>query len=130
MTPRETLNQYRQTVQEILAIRHQIDRLQPPGMPKGVRTQQYAPSPATNDPASAALQLYDGLERQMTERQARLDRLSPAFHDIADSTPTPLMAVIVYRYYAMAETDAQVAEAAGLSRRRIAQLRKEYTEAL
>lgn len=130
MTDREALQQYRQTVQAIRAVQWQLSRLQMTGRPSGAHAQQYAAAVCTNDPAAAAVQLFEGLEQQLHAHQQHLTELTTRFQSIASRASSPLITVILYRYYALAETDSQVADAAGRSRRRICQLRSEFLSTL
>ena len=77
MTKKELLTAYRATTIELEELRRQLKRVGTDGRPAGVRTMQTDRiAQGTNDPEAAAMQLADGLEALLAQREAELAELS------------------------------------------------------
>ena len=77
MTKKELLTAYRATTIELEELRRQLKRVGTDGRPAGVRTMQTDRiARGTNDPEAAAMQLADGLEALLAQREAELAELS------------------------------------------------------
>ena len=77
MTKKELLTAYRATTIELEELRRQLMRVGTDGRPAGVRTMQTDRiAQGTNDPEAAAMQLADGLEALLAQREAELAKLS------------------------------------------------------
>lgn len=127
MTKKELLTAYRQTTIELEELRRQLKRVGSDGHPAGIRTMcTDSLSRATNHPEAAALQLADGLESLLNQKESeraalgkQVDALLAAIHDFRTY-------LVIYHYYVLAHTDEQVARTLSISRVRALQLRQQY----
>lgn len=124
MTNKEILESCRETVLKLHELDNYVARLKISGQPAGVRTQQFgAVSPGTNDPVSAAIQLYDGLLTQQEELRAAYIQLAEQAKQIILSLSNTREAIILMRYYIEGLSDLDISQALHLSREYINKLR-------
>lgn len=131
MTAKEILTSCRDAVLELRKLDAQLARCLPTGEPSGVNAQQYdADPPGTNDPTSAAIQLYEGLMAQRDELAATVSRISKSAWNILRTVTNPRSLVILNNYYLLGLTDQEIAQAQELARETICRLRHEALAAL
>ena len=129
MTKKELLTAYRATTIELEELRRQLKRVGTDGRPAGVRTMQTDRiAQGTNDPEAAAMQLADGLEALLAQREAELAELSARVDVLLASIRDFRTYLVIHHYYRLGRTDEQVARAMSISRGRVNQLRLEYLE--
>lgn len=111
---------------EIKTIGEQLQRAGITGAPGKLGAQRYDRiSGSTNDKTAAATQAQDGLEAALMRKRAELQGIEKRFNAIIDNVAEPLLRVILRRYYALGETDEQIAEVIGKSAKRTNQLRND-----
>lgn len=131
MTAKEILTSCRDAVLELRKLDAQLARCLPTGEPSGVNAQQYdADPPGTNDPTSAAIQLYEGLMAQRDELVVTVSRISKTAWSILRTVTNPRSLVILNNYYLLGLTDQEIAQAQELSREHVCRLRHETLAAL
>ena len=131
MTAKEILISCRDAVLELRKLDAQLARCLPTGQPPGVKAQQYdAAPPGTNDPTSAAIQLYEGLMAQRDELALQVSRISKTAWNILRSVKDVRSLVILNNYYLLGMTDQEIAQAQELTRVYITQLRHAALESL
>ena len=131
MTAKEILTSCRDIVLELRKLDDQLARCLPTGQPSGVKAQQYdADPPGTNDPTSAAIQLYEGLMAQRDELALQVSRISKSAWNILRTVTNPRSLVILNNYYLLGLTDQEIAQAQELSREHVCRLRHEALDAL
>ena len=111
---------------EIKTIGEQLQRAGITGAPGKLGAQRYDRiGGSTNDKTAAATQAQDGLEAALMRKKAELQGIEKRFNAIIDNVTEPLLRVILRRYYALGETDEQIAEVIGKSAKRTNQLRND-----
>lgn len=111
---------------EIKTIGEQLQRAGITGAPGKLGAQRYDRiGGSTNDKTAAATQAQDGLEAALMRKRAELQGIEKRFNAIIDNVAEPLLRVILRRYYALGETDEQIAEVIGKSAKRTNQLRND-----
>lgn len=126
MTDFEVLKYYSAIQLEIKTIGEQLQRAGITGAPGKLGAQRYDRiGGSTNDKTAAATQAQDGLEAALMRKRAELQGIEKRFNDIIDNVAEPLLRVILRRYYALGETDEQIAEVIGKSAKRTNQLRND-----
>lgn len=129
MTKKELLTAYRAATIELEELRRQLKRVGSDGRPTGVRTMQTDRiARGTNDPDAAAMQLADGLEALLAQREAELTTLSAQVDALLAGIRDFRTYLVIHHYYRLGRTDEQVARAMSISRCRVNQLRKQYLE--
>lgn len=128
MTKKELLTRYRTAVIELDELRRQLRRVGTDGRPGGVRTVRLDGVRGTNDPEAAAMQLAEGLEDLLQEKEAELAQLSGEVDALLRGIRDFRTYMVVQHYYVLAKTDEQVARAMSVSRCRANQLRREFIE--
>lgn len=124
MTSKEILTSCRDAVLELRKLDAQLARCLPTGQPSGVNAQQYdADPPGTNDPTSAAIQLYEGLMAQRDELALQVSRISKTAWNILRTVRDARLLAILNSYYLLGMTDQEIAQVQGLTRVYINQLR-------
>lgn len=130
MTKKELLTAYRAATIELEELRRQLKRVGSDGHPAGVRTMQTDRiARGTNDPDAAAMQLADGLEALLAQREAELTTLSAQVDTLLAGIRDFRTYLIIYHYYVLGHTDEQVARTLSISRVRALQLRQHYVDA-
>ena len=129
MTKRELLNAYRAAVIELEELRRQLQRVGTDGRPSGIRNMQADAIRGTNDPATAAMQLADGLEGMLHRKEEALAQLTAQVDALLRSIRDFRTYMVIYHYYVLGHTDEQVAHAISVSRVRALQLRQRYLDA-
>ena len=130
MTKKELLTAYRAATIELEELRRQLKRVGSDGHPAGVRTKQTDRiARGTNDPDAAAMQLADGLEALLAQREAELTTLSAQVDTLLAGIRDFRTYLIIYHYYVLGHTDEQVARTLSISRVRALQLRQHYVDA-
>lgn len=131
MTKKELLTAYRAATIELEELRRQLKRVGSDGRPAGVRTMQTDRiARGTNDPDAAAMQLADGLEALLAQREAELTTLSAQVDALLAGIRDFRTYLIIYHYYVLGHTDEQVARSLSISRVRALQLRQHYVDAV
>ena len=126
MTDFEVLKYYSAIQLEIKTIGEQLQRAGITGAPGKLGAQRYDRiGGSTNDKTAAATQAQDGLEAALMRKRAELQGIEKRFNAIIDNVAEPLLRVILRRYYALGETDEQIAEVIGKSAKRTNQLRND-----
>ena len=126
MTDFEVLKYYSAIQLEIKTISEQLQRAGITGAPGRLGAQRYDRiGGSTNDKTAAATQAQDGLEAALMRKRAELQGIEKRFNAIIDNVAEPLLRVILRRYYALGETDEQIAEVIGKSAKRTNQLRND-----
>lgn len=116
LTDAEVLKYYRDIRKEIVAIEDQFEQAGITGKPAPLGAVAYdKPGGTTNDRTAAAMQAMDGIEQRLYQRRAELEAITVRFHDIIEGMRFPLWRTVCYRYYALGETDEEVAEALVIS---------------
>lgn len=111
---------------EIKTISDQLQKAGITGAPGRLGAQRYdRVGGSTNDKTAAATQAQDGLEACLVRKKAELQGIEKRFNAIIDNVSEPLLRVILRRYYALGETDEQIAEVIGKSAKRTNQLRND-----
>ena len=127
MNRKELLTTYRAKVIELEELQHQLDRVGTDGRPSGCRTAQTGQIVrGTNDPASAAMHLADGLEAFAKRKEEELQQLAAPIARLLQEIPDFRTYLVIQRYYVLAETDEQVARRLSITRVRANQLRRNY----
>ena len=131
MTKKELLTAYRAATIELEELRRQLKRVGSDGRPASVRTMQTDRiARGTNDPDAAAMQLADGLEALLAQREAELTTLSAQVDALLAGIRDFRTYLIIYHYYVLGHTDEQVARSLSISRVRALQLRQRYVDAV
>lgn len=126
MTDLEVLKYYSAIQLEIKTISDQLQKAGITGAPGRLGAQRYdRVGGSTNDKTAAATQAQDGLEAALMRKRAELQGIEKRFNAIIDNVAEPLLRVILRRYYALGETDEQIAEVIGKSTKRTNQLRND-----
>lgn len=126
MTAKEILTSCRDAVLELRKLDDQLARCLPTGQPSGVKAQQYdADPPGTNDPTSAAIQLYEGLMAKRDELALQVSRISKTAWNILRTVRDARLLAILSSYYLLGMTDHDIALVQEMSRERICRLRHE-----
>lgn len=129
MTKKELLSAYRAATIELEELRRQLKRISSDGRPSGVRTMLTDRiTRSTNAPEAAAIQLADGLESLLDQREAELAELSTQVDTLLAGIRDFRTYLVIHHYYRLGRTDEQVARAMSISRARANQLRLEYLE--
>ena len=127
MTKKELLTAYRAATIELEELRRQLKRVGSDGRPAGVRTMQTDRiARGTNDPDAAAMQLADGLEALLAQREAELTTLSAQVDALLAGIRDFRTYLIIYHYYVLGHTDEQVAHTVSMSKSRVNQLRVNF----
>ena len=127
MTKKELLTAYRAATIELEELRRQLKRVGSDGRPAGVRTMQTDRiARGTNDPDAAAMQLADGLEALLAQREAELATLSAQVDALLAGIRDFRTYLIIYHYYVLGHTDEQVAHTVSMSKSRVNQLRVNF----
>ena len=127
MTRKELLTAYRAAAIELDELRHQLNRVGTNGRPAGIRTLQTDRiARSTNNHEAASIQLADGLESLLSQKEADLAALSPQVDTLLAGIRDFRTYLIIYHYYVLAHTDEQVARTLSISRVRALQLRQQY----
>ena len=127
MTKKELLTAYRAATIELEELRRQLKRVGSDGRPAGVRTMQTDRiTRGTNDPDAAAMQLADGLEALLAQREAELTTLSAQVDALLAGIRDFRTYLIIYHYYVLGHTDEQVAHTVSMSKSRVNQLRVNF----
>lgn len=130
MTKKELLTAYRAATIELEELRRQLKRVGSDGRPAGVRAMQTDRiARGTNDPDAAAMQLADGLEALLAQREAELAELNTQVDALLAGIRDFRTYLIIYHYYVLGHTDEQVARTLSISRVRALQLRQHYVDA-
>lgn len=131
MEPRDVLEQYRGVVLEMHAIRQQRDKLMPSGAPRGTENQRITGMPrGTNDPVASAYQQADRCTEILTRKMREAQALAEEFERIVERVAAVRDRVIIRRYYALGDTDGQIADDLGLDRRTVCMRRGEIVKNL
>lgn len=126
MTDVEVLKSYRDILMEIIAIEDQLERAGTTGAPAPLGAIAYdKPGGATNDRTAASMQAQDGIEQLLQARWAELNAIAERFHSIVTGVRNAQWRTILYRYYALGETDEQVAEKMGIGSKAVNRARNE-----
>lgn len=129
MTKKELLAAYRAATIEMDELRRQLKRVGTDGRPAGARTMRTDRiARGTNDPEAAAMQLADGLEALLAQKEAELVELSSQVDALLAGIRDFRVYMVIHHYYRLGRTDEQVARAMSISRGRVNQLRLEYLE--
>lgn len=75
------------------------------------------------------MQLADGLESLLSQKEADLAALSPQVDTLLAGIRDFRTYLIIYHYYVLGHTDEQVARTLSISRVRALQLRQHYVDA-
>lgn len=131
MTAKEILTSCRDAVLELRKLDDQLARCLPTGRPSGVKAQQYdAAPPGTNDPTSAAIQLYEGLMAQREEQALRVSRISKTAWELLRDVKDIRSLVILNNYYLLGMTDQEIANQQKISRSLVCDVRHRAFELL
>ena len=131
MTAKEILTTCRAAVLELHKLDDQLARCLPTGRPSGVKAQQYdAALPGTNDPTSAAIQLYEGLMAQREEQLLRVSRITKTAWNVIRAVQDPRALVILNHYYLLGMTDHEISNRQELSRSLVCEIRHRAFEQL
>lgn len=124
MTAKEILQNCRAAVLDLRKLDDQLARCLPTGQPSGVKAQQYnADPPGTNDPTSAAIQLYEGLMIQRDTLAQNVARISNTAWAIISAQKDVRTLAILSSYYMLGQTDQEIAQVQGITRAYVSQLR-------
>lgn len=124
MSAREILENCRATALELEKLDDQLGHVLPTGKPPGVKVQQYDATPhGTNDPTTAAIQLYDGLIEQRAKLYDQYCRQVKSAKQIILSVQRSRLSIILLRYYIEGQTDQEIADDLELSREYVNKLR-------
>ena len=127
----DILEKCRAAVLELRALDDQLTRCLPSGRPDGIKVPQYdAHLPGTNNQTAASLQLYEGLMAQRESRALKLSHLSKAAWGCIKAAGQPRAMVILSNYYQLGMTDAEIAQAQGVTRETISRLRRRALNSL
>ena len=100
MTKKELLTAYRAATIELEELRRQLKRVGSDGRPAGVRTMQTDRiARGTNDPDAAAMQLADGLEALLAQREAELTTLSAQVDALLAGIRDFRTYLVIHHYY-------------------------------
>lgn len=129
MTKKELLNRYRSGVIELEELHRQLSRVGTDGRPRGCSSMQTdRVSGSTNNPNAAAMQLADGLEALLQQRESEQQALLGEVNKLLGGIRDFRTYMVIHHYYVLARTDDQIARAMSVSRGRINQLRREFLE--
>lgn len=126
MTNAQALKAYRKIRMELTALEAQLEQLLHNGRPRGVMTQRYDALPGTNDAASAALQLAEGLEAIAEAKKKELAVLKAQIDPLMAQIMDYKLLVIIQRYYLAGDTDEMIAELLHMSDRYICRIRNDF----
>ena len=127
MTKKELLTNYRTSVIELEELRRQLSRVGTDGRPAGCHTSQTDRlSSGTNDPSSAAMQLAEGLELMLRQREAEQQELAGMVDELLRNIRDFRTYMVIQHYYILAKTDEQVARTLAMSKSRVNQLRMNF----
>lgn len=127
MTKKELLAAYRAATIELDELRRQLKRVGTDGRPAGARAMQTDRiARGTNDPEAAAMQLADGLEALLAQKEAELSELCSQVDALLAGIRDFRTYLIIYHYYVLGHTDEQVAHTVSMSKSRVNQLRMSY----
>lgn len=131
LTDAEVLKYYRDICKEIIAIEDQLEKAGVTGKPAPMGSVAYdRQASSTNDRTAAAMQLQDGIEQRLIQRRADLEAIQMRFHSIIEGMRYSIWRTICYRYYALGETDEQVAEALAINTKAANRVRNEALASL
>ena len=127
MTKKELLTAYREATIELEELRRQLKRVGTDGRPAGARAMQTdRVARGTNDPEAAAMQLADGLEALLAQKESEQAALSKEVDALLAGIRDFRTYLIIYHYYVLGHTDEQVAHTVSMSKSRVNQLRVNF----
>ena len=127
MTKKELLTAYREATIELEELRRQLKRVGTDGRPAGARAMQTdRVARGTNDPEAAAMQLADGLEALLAQKESEQVALSKEVDALLAGIRDFRTYLIIYHYYVLGHTDEQVAHTVSMSKSRVNQLRVNF----
>lgn len=124
------LKEYREKAVALRALQEELARCGGTGAPAGRRALRLDGLPRTNDPASAAAQLADGLEAMAKRQQQELNALWPRVLEITSRIDDVRLYMIVHHYYVLGQTIEDIAMSLYVSPRTVARMKKGYLESL
>lgn len=126
MTNATFLKTYRDTVQELQVMEHQLEMSGTSGMPAGAGVYQWdSLHRSTNDSTAAAIQQQDGIEAAVNGLRQELARMQPRFDALLRLARNYRDRCILRQYYHLCQTDAYIAECLCISTRHANRLRAE-----
>lgn len=126
MTDATFLKTYRDMTQELAVLDRQLALCGTTGRPASAASFYYDDiRRSTNDPTAAAIQQQEGIEQARNAKQAELDAMQPRFDSLMKRARNFKERAILWQYYRLCYTDAQIAECLDVSTRHANRLRKE-----
>lgn len=126
MTNTNFLKAYRDTLQELRVMEHQLEMSGTTGRPAGAGSYHYdGLHRSTNDSTAAAIQQQDGIEAAVTGLRQELAAMQPRFDGLLRWARNYRDRCILRQYYHLCQTDAQIAECLCISTRHANRLRAE-----
>ncbi|MEG0766189.1 MAG: hypothetical protein RR482_00595 [Clostridia bacterium] len=131
--PKEVLDEYRMTVLELGALHAQYAKLLFLGAPRvvgGVAVQDSASSRHTNDSEAARMQAQDGVLSKIDELEREKLVLIADFEAVLKRVQSARIRTVLRFYYALGNSEEQVAQEMGISRSSINRMRTTILEIL
>lgn len=126
MTNSAFLKSYRDTLQELRVMEHQLEMCGITGRPSGASSCHWdSLHRSTNDATAAAIQLQDGIEAAIGDLRQRLAVMERRFDGLVKLSRNYRDRCILRQYYQLSQTDAQIAESLSISTRHANRLRAE-----
>ncbi len=124
MTNASFLKQYRDTLQELQVMEHQLEMSGTTGRPAGATGYCFdSLHRSTNDSTAAALQEQEGIEAAVNVLRQTMAAMQPRFDGLMRMARNYRDRCILRQYYLLCQTDAQIAEALCISTRHANRLR-------
>lgn len=121
------LRQYRDKRFELETLRQELSALELTGRPRGMTSTRYGFIPrGTNDATAAAMQRSDGLTAAMDRVRDELSTMDDRFETLLSSVPDYRTRLVLRHYYALLETDEEIAESLHLCPRHVNRIRNAY----
>lgn len=131
MTNTAFLKQYRDTLQELRVMEHQLELSGITGRPSGAGSYHYdGLHRSTNDSTAAAIQQQDGLEAAVNDLRQAFAAMQPRFDGLLRLARNYRDRCILRQYYQQCQTDAYIAECLCISTRHANRLRTELLQHL